>query len=116
MSKPAPASKPARPAPAATSPAAVGDASTAPEAEAPEADALRAEVNALRERIAVLEASPRAPSLVEVDAVDLSTIEPVSSDATTLLALCAAVNLGAPDNVRGAALRLAARLASQVAP
>lgn len=115
MSKPAPAPKPARPAPAAPSPAAVGDAPTAPEAVTPEAD-LRAEVNALRERIAVLEASPRAPSLVEIDAVDLSTIEPVSSDATTLLALCAAVNLGAPDNVRGAALRLAARLASQVAP
>lgn len=114
MSKPAPASKPARPAPAAPSPAAVGDAPTAPEAEAPEADTLRAEVNALRERIAVLEASPRAPSLV--DAIDLSTIEPVSSDATTLLALCAAVNLGASDAVRSAALRLASRLASQVTP
>lgn len=116
MSKPAPASKPARPATAAPSPAAESDAPAVLAPEAPEADTLRAEVNALRERIAVLEASPRAPSLVEVDAVDLGTIEPVSSDATTLLALCAAVNLGAPDAVRAAALRLAARLASQVAP
>lgn len=113
MSKPAPASKPARPAPAAPSPAAESDAPAVLAPEAPEADTLRAEVNALRERIAVLEAEPR---IVDVDAVDLGTVEPVSSDATTLLALCAAVNLGSADNVRAAALRLAARLASQVAP
>ena len=108
MSKPTHASKPARGAP---SPASESDAPAAAPESAPESDALRAEVNALRERIAVLEAAPR---VVDVDAVDLGTIEPVSSDATTLLALCAAVSLGAPDAVRAAALRLAARLASQV--
>lgn len=109
MSKPPPA-KPARVAP---SPPSESDApAVAP--EVPDADTLRAEVNALRERIAVLEAAPHGPSLVDVDAVDLGTLEPVRSDATTLLALCAAVNLGAPDAVRTAALRLAARLASQV--
>lgn len=109
MSKPTPASKPARVAP--SHPAESDAPAVAAASESAEADILRAEVNALRERIAVLEAVPR---VVDVDAVDFGALEPVSSDATTLLALCAAVNLGAPDAVRTAALRLAARLASQV--
>lgn len=109
-------SKPAAPAPQAAPtppPATTPEPSPAAASDAPQF-ATVADLDALRAEIATLRA--RVPVLEEIAAVDFDTItiDSTATDAAKLSALCAAVNLGAPDNVRRAALVLANRLASGV--